>query len=186
MTRETKVGLLMGLGFVVIFAVLLSYTGPRLSPAQSVPSMVAQPKEDELLPPPGSRLTGGQPDSWFEDGINRQTPPAPGPEPSIDSGPAGEWAEEVPPAWPLQGPQPGTRPSIPESIPPPRTYVVRRGENLEKIARIVYGESSPAIISHIVNANPGTIKDRNSLRAGQTILTPPLPAELIKRTTAAR
>jgi len=30
MTRETKIGLLIGLGFIVVFAVLLSHTGSEL------------------------------------------------------------------------------------------------------------------------------------------------------------
>jgi len=88
---------------------------------------------------------------------------------------------EVPSESQPQIPPSATRPAAPSSTAPPKTYVVQRGENLGKIARIVYGRSSPEVINYLVDANRGRIKDRDSLREGQTILTPPLPADIIKR-----
>ena len=43
MTRETKIGLLVGLGFIVVFAVLLSHNGTGPSPTQSLPPIVSNP-----------------------------------------------------------------------------------------------------------------------------------------------
>ncbi len=42
MTRETKIGLLMGLGFIVVFAVLLLQTGPKPRPGGDLPMMMSQ------------------------------------------------------------------------------------------------------------------------------------------------
>ena len=42
MTRETKIGLLMGLGFIVVFAVLLLQTGPKPRPGGDLPMMLSQ------------------------------------------------------------------------------------------------------------------------------------------------
>lgn len=42
MTRETKIGLLMGLGFIVVFAVLLLETGPKRPPTDELAMMISQ------------------------------------------------------------------------------------------------------------------------------------------------
>ena len=163
MTRETKVGLLVGLGFIVVFAVLLSYDGSNLSLTQILPPTTTDPTRLE-------ESEGG--------------PVGPGPLPgtSVDLGPANDLPREFPPLQPPI-PQPATRPAAPARTTLPEPYVVRRGENLGQIAKMVYGKSSPDVISYLVDINDGTIKDRDSLREGQTILTPPLPADLSKGKT---
>lgn len=86
MTRETKIGLLIGLGFIVVFAVLLSHTGPvpqagdsRLAdlpqPSRTTPSstlstpqpLVPSTTAHSLLQPPAE--TGTSPDSTPAEGI---------------------------------------------------------------------------------------------------------------------
>ncbi len=42
MTRETKIGLLVGLAFIVVFAVLLSHTGTVPPPGESPVTVIAQ------------------------------------------------------------------------------------------------------------------------------------------------
>ena len=42
MTRETKIGLLVGMAFIVVFAVLLSHTGMIPPPGESPATVIAQ------------------------------------------------------------------------------------------------------------------------------------------------
>ena len=53
MTRETKIGLLIGLGFIVVFAVLLSHTGRVPPPGDGLDSVIA-----ERARPGGGRVDG--------------------------------------------------------------------------------------------------------------------------------
>ena len=191
MTRETKVGLLVGLGFIVCSVVLLWHEGSSPSPTQNLPLTAVKPTSSDqrgggsLTTPPVNGLAGGHSHSPSEASGN--VPKAPGPLPGtlVDPGLAGDLPRDVPPGLRPPTSQPATGPSGPAGTVPPKPYVVRRGESLWTIARIVYGKSSPDVISYIVDANKDTIKDRDSLRAGQTILIPPLPADMLKRTTVA-
>ena len=57
MTRETKIGLLIGLGFIVVFAVLLSHTGPAKQAGDSQLAYLPQPPRTS----PQSTLSTPQP-----------------------------------------------------------------------------------------------------------------------------
>lgn len=53
-----------------------------------------------------------------------------------------------------------------------RTHAVKSGESLAAIARKYYGRSSMQVVDAIFNANRGTLADRNSIRAGQSLVIP--------------
>jgi len=55
MTRETKIGLLVGLGFIIVFAVLLSHTGPVPPAGDGQPWQLAR---GEGGPAPGTLMNG--------------------------------------------------------------------------------------------------------------------------------
>jgi nucleoid-associated protein YgaU len=189
MSRETKVGLLVGLGFIVVFSILLSHSGSAPVLTQNLPIVVKPTNPDQLgdsspTPPPVSGFTDVQSYSPLEGPEDVPTVPDRLPGALADLGPADELPLEAPPLQPTT-PQPATRPAVPASTALPKPYVVRRGDGLEKIAKRVYGRSSPSIISHIMDANNGTIKDRDTLRVGQVILTPPVTADLVKRPSFA-
>jgi len=86
MTRETKIGLLIGLGFIVVFAVLLSHT--------SAPVPIVEPRPMAMGSGPGEALpSSASPvgNSRLPVGLSGQTPPAAswssGPEPRQADGP---------------------------------------------------------------------------------------------------
>ena len=64
MTRETKIGLLVGLAFIVVFAMLLSHSGPTPIDSNPAPrqassrSVVSQVPPDITLSPWSSNSTG--------------------------------------------------------------------------------------------------------------------------------
>ena len=191
MSHETKVGLLVLLGFILCFAALLSPKGYSPLRRQNVPLIAVKPTGSNQSGsgsptlPPVDWLTGGHPDSPFEASQNSPMTPGPLPPTLVYLGPDIDPPTEAPPVLDPRTPRPATGPSGPAGTVPPKPYVVRRGESLWTIARIVYGRSSPDIISYMVDANKDTIKARDSLREGRTILIPPLPADMLKRTTVA-
>ncbi len=189
MSHETKFGLLVVLGLIVCVTLLLSQKESSSLFTQNVPLIAVKPTSSDRPGggslPPVNGFEGSHPHSPSEESEN--VPEAPGPLPGdlVDVGPAGDLPGDVPPGLRPPTSQPATGPSGAAGTIPPKPYVVRRGESLWTIARTVYGRSSPDVINYMVDANKDTIKDRDSLREGQTILIPPLPADMPNRPTVA-
>lgn len=259
MTRETKIGLLVGLGFIVVFAVLLSHNGTGPSPAQGLPPIAStnspestRPATAELTPPPviepasgtgtvvhedastpgdgdwrdpsgGSSLvqSGTGDDLPTPHGFERLGVLAEGPfsgDAGVGDGLASagapregtlESTRTVPPVVEPIEPAPTLRTADPittmvpaatrdaatppgnvepsvgadsHAVPaPPKPYTVQKGDTLVKITKDVYGKCTPDVISFVVGANKGVIKDRDTVREGQVIVTPPLPPEMFER-----
>ncbi|HOB75415.1 MAG TPA: LysM peptidoglycan-binding domain-containing protein [Phycisphaerae bacterium] len=271
MTRETKIGLLVGLGFIVVFAVLLSHNGTGPSPTQSLPPIVSNPIDADqqggaslttsignpaaptglAMDPSGSEpqwvdpINGGHvsadagndlPSPRFFDSSDMiaSAPPSMSSEP-LDTGNASSDVSEgmamaaprdaltlegsinarvVPPVVEPPKPEPAVesvRSITPSVSPAPDTtssptavasgesrdsgaqaaagpakeYVVKKGDALVNIARATYGKASPDVITFLVESNKGTIKNRDSLREGQTIVLPPLPPSMFETRTAS-
>ena len=94
MTRETKIGLLIGLGFIVVFAVLLSHT--------SAPVPIVEPRPMAMGGGPGGGLPSAAvpaDNSRLPVGLSGQTPPA------------ASWSSGSEPR-PADGPQP--MPAVPQ------------------------------------------------------------------------
>lgn len=260
MTRETKIGLLVGLGFIVVFAVLLSHNGSGPSPTQGLAPIAirtapnqqsATPltstslgtSDGQVLPDPkqpgsgpelidpitGTASAGTGSDlpsppvfshSELLSGDSSSAPVASGSPTDIGSGlamvePGNGLSLEgnmrmAPPV--VEPPKPAppveeVRPSAPSASPPPerttppdavvsnrgstgeavaapaKPYVVQKGDTLVKITRVVYGKSSPDVISFVEKANK--LKDRDYLREGQTLVTPPLPPSMFEQRTVS-
>lgn len=170
MSHETKFGLLAMLGFIVCFVVLLlpKVSSPLLT--QNLPlTAVNSPSPDQPR---------GYPYSPPQKSEKVRVAPGPLPGTSADLELDNDLPGEASSGWHAPTSQPATRPTAPDSSVPPQTRLVRRGDNLWKIAGEVYGRSSPDVISYIAEANKDTIKDCDSLREGQTILIPALPADM--------
>ncbi|NMA41900.1 MAG: LysM peptidoglycan-binding domain-containing protein [Oligosphaeraceae bacterium] len=56
-----------------------------------------------------------------------------------------------------------------------RSHRVSAGDTLSKIAQIYYGSSEPALLRHILMANPELEKNPNQLRIGQRVIIPNRP-----------
>jgi nucleoid-associated protein YgaU len=100
------------------------------------------------------------------------------PGPTTTEPPVGPGAEASP--GPSGTPAEGSGHASPT---PSKPYVVHKGDTLVKITKEVYGKSTPDVISFVVDANKGVIKGRDSLREGQTIVTPPLPPDMFEPTS---
>ena len=75
------------------------------------------------------------------------------------------------------GPVPPSSTSVPVTPPEPsvaRTHVVQQGDSLYAISRKFYGDSSH--IDLIFNANRDVLINKRSLKIGQKLRIPPLPA----------
>lgn len=57
MTRETKIGLLVGLGFIVVFAVVLSHNGTAPAPSEGLTPIANRAPDAEVTPGAGTPLT---------------------------------------------------------------------------------------------------------------------------------
>lgn len=112
MTRETKIGLLVGLGFIVVFAVLLSHTGvppaserltevtarpgPASSDRDGMRHLRSGPQADRAGAPVQDELTAPTPSSP----VGREPVVSPGPEVDEDSGlPVAEMFTPLPENW---------------------------------------------------------------------------------------
>jgi len=157
MSRETRIGLLVSLGFVVVFGLILSeltgLKGP--APAPASPQKTA-PTYTHTYPVP--KLRTEQP--RLPAVVRHQTPPV--------------------------RPQAG-RPRVAERTPPPvsaeirrtgmwRRYIVRPSDSLIGIARKVYGRGNEHLYRRILQANRTSIDDESVVQPGQVLMIPPLSA----------
>ena len=83
--------------------------------------------------------------------------------------PVGEVVPTVSPVTP-----PVDRPAQPTPPPVIRSYVVKKGDSLYAISRKFYGDSSH--IDRIFQANRDSLPSKDSLKVGQTLRIPPVPA----------
>jgi nucleoid-associated protein YgaU len=65
--------------------------------------------------------------------------------------------------------------ATPESREAPRTYEVRSGDSLSKIAKRVYGNANKW--RQIFEANTDTLKDPDKIYPGQVLVIPSLPTD---------
>ncbi len=141
MTRETKIGLLVGLGFIILFGIILSEAGsrrraivaPQYGPLADAQRDYVQPGPSVMLGPldpdgdlaePEPVLAAAEPvaaekparqEPVVTDGSDRTSPPA---EPAVDNTPSPEFV----------------------------AYVVRKNDNLTKIAkRVMQTDSRKAV-----------------------------------------
>jgi len=78
-------------------------------------------------------------------------------------------------AWPQESPASKSASAAPEMPAAPKTYIVKKGDTLEKIAAEMYGDGSKW--RRIFKANKEMLKSPNKIYAGQKLMIPALPAE---------
>ena len=67
-------------------------------------------------------------------------------------------------------PAPDTQPPVPEKAAAPRTYTIKSGDSLSKIAKQYYGNAQDW--QKIYQANKDKIKNPDLIHPGQTIIIP--------------
>jgi nucleoid-associated protein YgaU len=193
MTRETKIGLLVGLIFIFAFGLILGRRSqdtpdanaqvatsppvydvvPVLSPprelaARASTPAVAEPNAPGLAPP--VRTQTQFPDEWIHQ-----------PAALIDQSASVQHPAPITPGeTPVIDPRPA-RPTAPQ-----RVYVVESGDNLIKIAREVYNDGGKYKL--IYEANRDQLPTQNSLKVGQELKLPvldttpgPAPVQIARR-----
>jgi nucleoid-associated protein YgaU len=164
MTRESKIALLVGLGFIICFGVIIS--GSRQDPTERVAGAVDFPVGAGIgrpapplavpLPPVTRILRVPRPNHASATiDIGGPAPQEPVHHPS---------AVEVPPA---QAPQPLAA----------RVYTVEAGDSLSRIAAKAYGLSTRAAYMGIYEANRDVLSSPSVVVPGQRLRIPPLDSE---------
>jgi len=201
MTKETRIGLLVGLLFIIMFGLVLSEltgsgSGPPAPAAaeENFDAYAHTPVIQDLSPPIGYAGAQRQAEAVAA-GPGRRTAPAgaiieAGVRPGT-SGPAGGVLEAhvypdavlaatdpTPPAA-TEGPAPNPAPTpdpAAEPAPRRRVYTVEANDTLIRIARKVYGRESELEYKRIYQANRRVLPNESTLTIGQELVIPPLPA----------
>jgi len=193
MTRETRIGLLVGLGFIIMFGLVLSEltgTAPPPRPAEDVTADDAGPYAYTALADPGP---GG---SESATDLAARRPEAPD---RADRDPAVVRSETRRPTEPdrrlgtvtvsLTGSErPAPAPTGRRAPRGPRTpttgwrkYTVVSNDSLIKIARKVYGRGREMAYKRIYQANRDVLPNERTISPGQVLKIPPLSAAPVRR-----
>jgi LysM repeat protein len=205
MTRETRIGLLVGLAFIVMFGVVLgdlTRSTPREGQAGSFNNdrvVETYNNAPVVTPPPIARNEGYSPNR-NEAGLTELSATGRRDYPDGESV-AQAWTvrpdERLPGsgsvhAQPVRAPQPvdpgqiaGSARDVAIERPPQRrevqpapagrTHTVVSGESLIKIAKLYYGPDGGRHYKLIFQANSNILSDESSVRPGQKLVIPPLP-----------
>lgn len=202
MTRETKIGLLVGMGFIILFGIILSEAGSRrramIAPQYAATGSLGDPAprtelavlaQDSFAP---IAETDRVPDATVDQPVLARRPlpdnAAPVPlaaspsvrptaEPAVEREPSphSETVAVLEPDPQTEQPEPTPdEPIIPpaQQAPTMALYVVKQNDNLTKIARHVLGTASPEAIQVIYEANREDLDSVNHLRVGQQLRIP--------------
>jgi len=195
MTRETKIGLLVGLAFIIVIGVLLSDhltrsmappPAPLLGVTHNVLSSSALPGPRRDLAPPhlegaGPRSTilvpdpnlmvGGQPTGPAADAARSRIIQATDTSQATADTPTSQAAQ------PLAGGQP---------LATFREHRAERGDTVSSMAARYLNSRSEASISSIVQLNPSLARDRNRVIAGEVYRIPMAVADRPNDSVPAR
>ena len=201
MTRETKIGLLVGLAFIITVGILLSNYMADKTELRSAPLEIAADTGHRAVVPPGESRA---PTITRVIVPNDVTPPAPVPtreeltvrQPASDiqiGGPTQNQQQQPTPGPVADGGQPVNNdlanaarqhgeeliPADPHAQPDrvlpisqTKSYVVQAGDNLNKIAAKTMGSSTKATRDAILKANPKLAANPNKLIAGESLTIP--------------
>jgi len=184
MTADAKVGLLLGLFFIVIIAFLVN----------GLPNFI---QEENTSPPNASIVTPTQPsmvlDNTASEAVHRLYPPRAAAaqritQPSqesmvLDSSPEQTPQIEIPDLVPqrqvpvvIVNTPTAVAPTVAE-VPKARTHIVKSGEILPVIAKLYYGEEQGnrrIVIQRLYEANAGILKSPDRICVGQKLTIPSL------------
>jgi len=179
MTRETRIGLLVGVGFIITFGLVLTeltgtgkstpppmtidQTPLALTPAEDISPVVIHPRD--VAPTVGAPLRPSAPAAAMmaagQDSPSSPASPAPMQTPEIVA------VASVPPAPPAPA-----APVAPLAMASARTYTVQPGDSLIKIARNVYGPGRGGDYRRIYEANRDKLTSPSLLAVGQVLVIP--------------
>lgn len=191
MTRDAKIGLLLGLVFIFVIAFIINglpgsgrrqnsneLTSNLVGPQPGSPGLAAKERRVPLAlnepgPGPSQFAAAARPHTAGQQ--PRFSMPLPQVSPGLDKGPqingpvAGRLAEAA-------------KKAAAEQAPPkralPRFYVVQKGDMLSTIAVKLYGPEQGnklANVKRIFEANSGTLGSADEIYVGQKLVIPPLP-----------
>ena len=195
MTRETRIGLIVGLAFIVLFGVVLTERGPsgetpdgkddRIAKGFYVRAPVTPPPQPQphrqVIPLVARRRTEAQDPSTAR---RAPQPPRgerrePAARTTVPSPPRVTPQPTAPTAPPTRG---GSREMTIEELAAARgmgqradrsrVYVTRRGDNLIGLARKFYRTPSRKAVMKIFNANRTVLQSPDSLGVGVKIVIP--------------
>jgi len=199
MTRETRIGLIVGLMFIVLFGVVLSELGPtHQEPAEQpdriagdfyidapvMPSAPVRPRHRES-PLVARRRAAAQSPAPAPGVQQRRVRPRPTTPVRETARPATRTPRRV--VGPTVPPAPSPRRTdrremtinefarsrgVPAAGGNSRTYVTRRGDNLTAIARKFYRTPNRKAVMKIYNANRSVLPSPDSLGVGVKIVIP--------------
>ena len=196
MTRETKIGLLVGMGFIIMFGIILSEHGARrravLPPRDQVATNggggavrtgLARAPRPAATPIPGPVIV---PDPMV---VVRPaaTPETPTRQVAVVSAHARPTKTATPTVANVLFSRPSAAPTVANRVAVDEgqlvtgmVYVVRRNDNLTRIAKRTMGSDSPKTVQLLFDANQDTLKSKNTIRVGQKLRIP-LPRDQFAR-----
>jgi len=198
MTRETRIALLVGLAFIVLFGLVLGRRSLSLSEDRERAAALPQALP---APAPSPELAAARLNEQDDRPVLApapRSPAAPGTAPGVRPAPAGvveppvalvARTPDAPPTdsraaaaaasgqtpQPQPSPQPQARARSGREVRRFGAYKVRPGDSLIKIARRVYGPQHEREYLRIFQANRDRLTDASRLRVGQVLKIPPLP-----------
>jgi nucleoid-associated protein YgaU len=196
MTRETKIGLLVGLAFIIVIGILFSdymtsTSEPPLAPLQqagnNVRSGLGQPSSDNpppvvVVPPnvaPRQTINlVGQDNGGNNQNVASRNNESPAPSNNLPANLreiAKRNGEDIVDVNQTAGQNPApTQPA--NAVATTRTYKAEPGDSLSKIASKMYGSASKTNMNVIVAANASLKDNPNRVIVGKTYTIPPLGA----------
>ncbi len=160
MTRDTRIGLLVGLLFILAFGLILS---ELTNPSPPLPPEDETRQEDDLTAYDHHRVVG-QTDVRSVRPAGREST-----EGSRETRRVADRREET------HGDTFDLTARTDQSAGV-RHYIVRRGDSLRKIARLMYGAGNEEDYRLIHEANKRQLLNESTIRVGQRLIIPPLPA----------
>lgn len=209
MTRETRIGLLVGLAFIVTFGIVLSeltdtneLAAPpapqakiREASPQVIMPIVVPPRRVEALAPvvamgsedPQSVVQSNlvaRDESGSQVVIAQLTSPQGSPAQERVPVLAAQHMEAIPqiPRVPVV-PMPQEPQPVAQARPQMQVYVVQPNDSLRKIAGKVYGPENESQYRLIFEANRQDLRDESVVRVGQELVIPPLASASSPRST---
>ncbi len=172
MTRETRIGLLVGLVFILVFGLVLGdLTGTSSRVIVHPETVLKEVRQESWLPiveqasldviEPAEKPQGAVPQGLAL--AKEPTAVRSAPMESQRSAPIALAATETTP-----------RRNLAPRASGPRTYVVQPNDSLAKIARSVYGPEHEHEYQRIFEANRRVLDDESVVLPGQELIVPPL------------
>ncbi len=176
MTRETRIGLLVGLGFIVMFGVVLGELTGTSRPERESGTMAGRGVDQDWSPIVEDVPVGAIDTVPLAAARDEAASEPPG---------AGEGAVVELTLIALDESAPGAavvsemhwRPPMVVRPAAPRTYTVQADDSLRKIARKVYGTGREGLYRKIFQANRNILDDESMVLVGQELVIPPLPSQ---------